>query len=448
MLAQAYPRVGARNTSRTLFLFFVVVGVAIRLAIAWIPGNSVLTPWSGGGDMYAYLLLADNIVTGKGYTYASIPTAFRTPGYPLFLAGTMELFGKHFLLAARFLQATAGIVAAYRCMRAARLLFGKTAGNIALIGALLSPTLAYFSGEILTEGLASFFVASFLWALAEDTKQPNWKTAIAMGLTIGLGAMVRANTAVLGLVALLGAWTARPARYAKRELLMIPISAAIIVAPWVIRNSLVFGRPLLSTEAGSAALVSLVNPEARLVAGWDSPLRELVGYVVPNQLETNDDERRAIGSELDMNRKCWEASGRLWDRMSLGAKFRWVLGKWQAYWFSTDQLLHPGAVSRRNRGLHVAGVLFYWGFLVLAGIGCWNLRKSRPTVVLVLIAYAVLVTAVHTPFVMNSRIRAPLVDPLIAVLGGGGAAALVYGTKGTITLETSDSFLGLQQPSS
>lgn len=418
-----------RKIFEQIFLPLLVIAVAIRIAIVWIPGNSIITPWSGGGDMFAYVLLARNLATGNGYTYAHMPTAFRTPGYPLFLAGTMKLFGSHFALAARCLQGVAGLVAGYFCMKASRIFFGKAAGRIALLATLLFPTLAYFSGEILTEGLTSFFLALFLWTFAEDTEKANWKTAVAMSFTIGFGALVRANMALLGLVALGGAWAARSQMRAKIELVVIPLCAGIAVAPWIIRNWVVFGQPLLSTESGAAALVSLLNPEARLMEGWDKPLQNALGYVVPNQLETNGSERLAIGSELDMNRSCWRASRRLWTQMSVGNRVRWVLGKWEAYWLSTDQLLHPGSISRKNRRLHAAAVLFYWGLLALACRGWWILRRSRAGAALILLGYAVLTTILHTPFVMNSRIRAPLIDPMVAVLAGGGAATLVYGAK-------------------
>jgi 4-amino-4-deoxy-L-arabinose transferase-like glycosyltransferase len=408
-----------RKTFDPLLFLLLAIALAIRTAVVFIPGNSITTPWSGGGDMYAYVLLARNIASGNGYTYAHFPTAFRTPGYPLFLAGTMKLFGGHFLIWARILQGLAGLAAAYLCMRAARIFFNKQAGKIALLAALFSPTLTYFSGEILTEGLTSFFFALFLWTFAEDSEQANWKTAVAMGSAIGFGAMFRANLAILGVVALTGAWLARPVVRAKRELALIPLFAGLIVVPWIARNWVTFGRPLLSTESGAAVLVSLVNPEARLKPGWNQEVRAKIGYVVPNDLETNGPERLAIGSELEMNQVCWQASQKLWHQMNLTAKVHWIFGKWIAFWLSTDQLLYPGAVSPMNRLLHVGAVLFFWGMFVMAGAGWWVLRKTRPNTAMILLSYAVLITILHTPFVMNSRIRAPLVDPLVAILAGG-----------------------------
>jgi len=67
--------------------------------------------------------------------------------------------------------------------------------------------------------------------------------------------------------------------------------------------------------------------------------------------------------------------------------------------------------------------MFYWALFALASLGWGILRKTRPNVAAILLGYAILMTMLHTPFVMNTRIRAPLVDPLIAVLAGGGATS-------------------------
>lgn len=407
-----------------LYFPLLILAIAIRIAILVIPGNSIRTPWSGGGDMDVYVLLARNLVSGQGYTYAHLPTAFRTPGYPLFLAAMMEVFGGHFVFAARFIQVIAGFATAYFCMSAARSLFDETAGKATMLAALLFPTLLYFSGEILTEGLTSFLLALFLWKFAQDIRGPSLKRAAAMGVAVGFGALVRANMAVLGLVALVAAWGVRRSPRARMQLAIVPLCAGLVVAPWIIRNWIVFGQPLFSTEGGAAALVGAINPEARLMSEWDKPMLEKIGFVVPNQLETNNPERIAIGSEVDMNRQCWQATRELWSEMSWVYLLRWTLVKWETYWLSTDQLLEPGRISRLNRVLHTGAVVFYWILLALAGVGLWKLKKTLPEVAAILLGYAVLMTILHTPFVMNSRIRAPLVDPLIAVLAGGGVALL------------------------
>src|SRR5215472_6330371 len=143
-------------------------------------------------------------------------------------------------------------------------------------------------------------------------------------------------------------------------------------------------------------------------------MRALVGHLLPNELETNSPTRLALGSEIELNRKCWRATRQVWSEMSSGTLASWMLGKWATYWFGTDQLLHPGHISRANRALHVLEVAFYWVLLMLASVGWWKLWQTRRQIGALLVGYVVLMTLVHTPFVMNTRIRAPLIDPLIA----------------------------------
>lgn len=409
------------KTLTRLYILLVLLALTIRAAMLWVAGNSVMAPWSGGGDMPAYILLAQNLVTGNGYTYAHVPSAWRTPAYPLVIAGAMDLFGAHFVLAVRFFQVCMALLAAYFCMRAARLFFGKTASKIALLAALFFPTLAYFSGEILSESLAAFFMALFLWILAEDAVNPLWISTAGMGLAVGAGAMFRPNFVAVGALALAGSWLSRRAHRMRLQLALIPLCVALVFAPWILRNYQVFGRFVLSTKSGADALCGALNPESRFNSGWENRMRALVGYVLPNDLETNAPSRLALGSEIELNRKCWQATRQVWAEMGWGALASWALRKWATYWLSLDQLLHPGHISRTNRLLHLAAVVFYWALLAAACAGWWNLRVARPRLALTLLGYAVLMTLIHMPFVMDSRIRAPLIDPLIAVLAGGVA---------------------------
>jgi len=408
-----------RKTFTYLYFPFLFLAFALRVAMVWIARNSVMTPWSGGGDMDAYILLARNLVTGNGYTYARVPSAWRTPGYPLVIAGAMELFGTHFVIALRCLQVSLAVLAAYLCMRAARIFFGEMASQVTLLVALFLPTLAYFSGEILSESLTASLMAVFLWIFAEDSAAPRWTSAAGMGLAIGAGAMFRPNLAAVTALALTQSWLSRHTYRARLQLILIPLCAGLVFAPWIFRNYEVFGQFVLSTKSGADALCGALNPESRFNPGWENRMRSLVGSFLPNDLETNSPSRLALGSEIELNRKCWKATRGVWREMGWAALARWALRKWATYWLSTDQLPHPGNISRINRLLHVTAVAVYWVLLAMAFVGWWNLRVARPELAVTLLGYTMLMTLVHTPFVMDSRIRAPLIDPLLAVLAGG-----------------------------
>ena len=410
-----------KNIFVRLYVPLVIVGLVAHLAILVIPGNSVTTPWSGGGDMDAYVLLAHNLVSGYGFSYAHVPSAWRTPGYPLVIAGAMEVFGSYFAVAVRCLQVLLSILAAYFSMQAARIFFDEAAGKFALVAGLFFPTLLYFSGELLSESLTAFCVAWFLWMFAEDRVNPRWTTAAGMGLAIGLGALFRPNAAALGALGVAGAWLTRRSGPLRLQTALVPLCAAVVFVPWIARNYRVFGSFVLTTRTGTQALADTLNPEARILPGSAEREREFIGCVLPNDLETNSPSRVALGSEIELDRKSWQAARRLWKEMGWRALARMTLGKYVAYWLSSDQLTTSGH-SRRGRILHAGGVVFYWLLLALASAGWWKLWKTRPQVAVLLLGYATLMTVLHSLFLMNTRIRSPLFDPLIATLAGGAIA--------------------------
>jgi len=310
-----------------------------------------------------------------------------------------------------------------------------------MLASLVFPTLAYFPGEILSEAMSAFFVAAFVWALAEDSARPRWATAVWMGLIVGAGAMFRPNVALLGAVAVAEAWIVRRSsverhdevacerrlnrKHALAQAAVVALCAGLVIGPWVLRNFFTFGKVIFSTESGSAALFAAVNPEARYTPGSEEKMRAALGFLVPNDLEVNEATRLRLGDEVTLNRRCWDLTREIWSQMGWRA-VPWTLEKWATFWLSTDQLLRPGRISMKNRIGHTAGVFLYWALLALAISGWRRLKDDRPEIAMVLLAYAVLVTLAHTPFVMNSRIRAPLLDPLLAVLAGGAFSGKVW----------------------
>ena len=117
-------------------------------------------------DQHDYLSLARSVLHGDGFVFRDprFPDelkAFRTPGYPIFLA----LSGAS-ARAARVAQAvidTSTILAIY-CI-AKRLTVSRNAQAVALIAAMIvavNPFLVYFSGLLLTETL---FTAMLAWAM-------------------------------------------------------------------------------------------------------------------------------------------------------------------------------------------------------------------------------------------------------------------------------------------
>lgn len=408
----------------------VVGGVLLRVLVTVLPGNAARTPWGGGGDTPAYLLLAQNLLAGKGYAYAGMPTALRAPGYPLLLAASFKLFNGHALAAMRWLQFFEGLAVAFLCAAAAAKLFGEHTRKLALATALFFPTMVEMNGEILSEATATFFAALFLYLLVHYSEEPTWYSAVGMGVAIGLGTLVRFNMAALGIIALAIVLVQQRPIIRWRNAAIVTFSAVLVVSPWLIRNQIVFhDQVLFSTHDGLDVLEGVLTPQGRALPGDSAKLRAAVGWVPPVDLETNAPSRLALGPEPELDNQCWRAA------IAIAMYKGWALiplelRKLSDFWLSTDQLLWTASFATWDRIMRAGGVLFYWGLLALAIAGWFRLRSQHVRAAWIFLLYAVLVTAMHLPFVMSTRLRMPLIDPMLAMLAGGWLAGFATSISG------------------
>jgi hypothetical protein len=207
-------------------------------------GSERLTFLSGGSDAPAYVLLASNLLHHRGFTYSGQPTAFRPPGYPILLATMNILFGRLYVLATRWAQFFVCIATAWLCGRSAGVLFGNQAGSAAFVLTLLLPTQVFASAQILTECLASFLVALFLYYLVFELKHPSTKTEVGMELAAVAASLIRFNSAALPLIAGLAIIRYRGRRrwIALTGTMILPF---LFISPWLVRNMVVFDRQVL-----------------------------------------------------------------------------------------------------------------------------------------------------------------------------------------------------------
>ena len=202
----------------------VVVAAAIRLAFLF-----RAPPFYVGGDSPTYLLPAVELLQGLGFD----PIVKRPPAYPLFLAGTMALFGlepQGMLLA----QHALGIMTAAATWLLGRLTFGRPAGLLAgLLVALNGPLLIfehYVMAETLFTCLLTLTPVASVWA----ARRAEPRLLLGAGLLFGLASATRQTAqplVVLAPLALLLAglgWraTARGAVY-------LAAGFGVVVLPWL-----------------------------------------------------------------------------------------------------------------------------------------------------------------------------------------------------------------------
>lgn len=350
-------------------------------------------------------------------TYAGQATALRAPLYPLMLGLLEVIFGSYSLLIMRIVQLIVAILTAWICAQTAIQLWGKSSEWVTFGLAMALPTLLFFTPQILTEIFTAFFVSLFLYFLIRHDREDEWKSLVGMGVCAGLLMLLRFNTVLVPLVAASAALR-MPLNWKDLKRALIPIAiAGVIVAPWIVRNIVVFhGGVLYSSLTGTAALQGALAPQGR-TQPWESAVWQRAGWWL-SDIETDNTRRLQFPSEVELNRQARQEAVRAWK--TLGFHALPLLSKKLFYfWFSTDQLLSTASLPRGQQLIRATGVFFYW--LVLAGalFGWFLLRKAVPRTAHLLLFYCVLATMLHLPVTMNTRLRVPLVDPLLCILAGG-----------------------------
>ena len=199
------------------------------------------------------------------------------------------------------------------------------------------------------------------------------------GLFTGLFFLVRATA--LFLLPLEMAYLAWRRRW--KGLLFIALGFAAAVSPWVIRNSVELGAPVLMPTKGSLNLWMRNHPEVLALEGIDLPegipvhSPELLRYPSTDSLQGELARSAALGESA---------------REFMSRNPRMIL--WLA-WDRAGEFLSPGG-STLGEGARTAGFLFY-GIALFGAIGLWRNRRHPETVFLfaVFILYLLLHAAAH-----------------------------------------------------
>lgn len=401
-------------------LVTALLGLSLRIVLVILAGNQEVGTLSGTGDQIRYLTLADSIFQGKGFTYAGQPTALRPPLYPLFLALMHVVFGSHSLFAVRVFQLLIGAALAYVCLLLASELFGAEIGALAGALALALPSLVFITAEVQTEALATFVSALFLYFLLGELRGTR-KGAVFMGITSGFAMLLRFNNAILPVIAFIVClWLKK----SLRSPLIVCSLAALIVAPWIVRNALVFhGEILYSSHGGINLLEGILTPEGRAQGSEIERFRATVGWT-HTDIEVNSTHRLQFPREDQLDMQARAAAIEAWKNLDWKSRLQLLTKKIVVFWLSTDQLFETSSFHPAQRMLRAGAVFVYWLVLAFAFRGCLKLFSLFKSQASAIVFYAAFVTAAHLPFVMNTRLRIPFLDPLLVVLAAGGFGML------------------------
>lgn len=244
----------------------VLGGAALR--VIWVAAF----PTESGSDGAVYMRLASRLAADQTYEIAGT-RAYWPVGYPVFLSLWVGMLGEGrvALLAANLFQY---LVAAVGIARLAGVLAGPRAARLAALLFACWPNLVANTATAEKEMLV---VALLPWAfLAMVALLKNgggrW-TAFRGGLLLGLCILVQPSLQFLPLIAAVFLIALqRERRTALAPALLVLIAAALVVAPWSLRNFQVFDRFVLVSTNGGENFYRANNP---LATGGYTPVGEV-----------------------------------------------------------------------------------------------------------------------------------------------------------------------------
>jgi 4-amino-4-deoxy-L-arabinose transferase-like glycosyltransferase len=280
----------------------LLAGLALRLCLLLAPttplATRVLEPT---GDSPEYVRLATNLVHGHSFSQDSVPRfkpdILRTPVYPLFLALPMTIFGSS-LVWPVLLQILLSLTVVW-LTRQLGLELGLEPRSAALASLLvaLSPNLIFYSVKLTTETLFASLLLVTLLLINRFRALHGWQELLASGACCGLLILTRPIAAFFPLViAVYLPWLGTGSRnrlVGIRNSCLFLACAAIVVAPWVIRNERVAGRYIISTVFDYN--ICVYTGALALAAGRLIPLNEARDSMVAQAqarfgpLDTNDE---------------------------------------------------------------------------------------------------------------------------------------------------------------
>ncbi|MDG2149398.1 MAG: FG-GAP-like repeat-containing protein [Planctomycetota bacterium] len=430
-------------------LFILVVALAVRLAVHD-EFQSAADTYAPVVDSEAYLLQALRVAQGRDI---SDDIYFQAPLYPWVLGLTCRLLGTGTDLPVRdverveelppevvsevrsvgaCLNLILGLLVVAMVWRLGERLFSEGAGVVAgLLAALYAPSM-FYEGHLLKVTLSLIFIPWAVLAAARAARRGTSRAWVWCGLALGLGSLVRGNLQVLIPVAVAGLLIAglRAKRlgpaFAQAALLVLGV--AMVLAPVAVRNSVVEGRPVLSTAAAGTAFWLCNN------SGNSTGLVEFTPLNRQVPLHEHEDWTALTESSIGRSVTPAEVSSfwmrRAWNDISSDPG-RWLFvelrklgllfSRYEAPDNTSFQMAEEESLvlsvtpSRYSTVLPLAlgGMLLAWLWRHRREEGCRARQLGQRALALALIGYV----ASLLMFNMSSRFRMPVVVPAMVYAG-------------------------------
>jgi 4-amino-4-deoxy-L-arabinose transferase-like glycosyltransferase len=406
---------------RHFVLVCVLAGVVIR--VVWIglvhPPQVVDFKW--------YYERAVSIASGDGYAVNRFPTAYWPVGYAGFLGALFYVFGTSALVGqlANVILSAATILLVYRLTQ--QIFQSETAARITVFILCFYPNQIAYNSLLCTE--IWFSCLLILGALLLICARGRlWLLALC-GLAWGLATLTKPQFIFLPAIFLLVFYANK--RLLLKSAMVVYATILICVAPWLLRNERVFGKPLISTNGG-IVLMQGNNPYATGTYVWNDKIEALLGDLRNGDLGGGADEvardarARAIGE--DYIRHHVERTVLLWPKKLMYGYRSDVDG----FYYSMGMIQAPtNALKFLYVGLKAFAELYYLAVLALAAISLKLVLGSHTRPFAMGLFVTLYFTAICIVFYGLARYHFPTM-PWIAMYAGIGGSHLLGAWRNSV----------------
>lgn len=378
---------------RAALIFILVAALAGRIFYIY-----YTEPLKLSHDETGYHQMTEQFIA-RGFLgyYADKPTAFVTPGYPMFLAAVYSVVkaiggaAADPLPAVRLVQALLSVGAVYLAFAVGRSTGRLSAGFIAAILVAVYPPMFMANKRILTEVLYTFFLLWYVYSAQLMLKRHVLKYHIISGMLLALTVLVKPTAAPLLVVPYVIDFLRRRDPDVIKGLLIAGLAFSLVMLPWWVRNYVVLDKVVIfATQSG--------NPFLRGTDPYD-PYDKIGPSIIKGVPE---EQQRKVGLERIKNGLKTEPW--LWIKWFTAGKLEFLWSKpWGMYDWGTT-------------ALHRAAFVFPGWLGVFYGLTRRDLRW--------LAAIPLLITLLQLLFIPIARYMFPLM-PLMAVLAAAVTVAAV-----------------------
>ena len=257
-----------KKAQRVLYLIgLLFLAVAFRAYGVW------SHPAVPVGDADDYNQLATRLVEGRGYVNAAgMPTAWRPPAYPVFVAGIYKIAGVD-VQRATMVQVILGGLTVLMLTAVAAMILGWPRALIAGAIAAVYPAFVWLPRLLFSENLSLFLMLVSLGTIILYLHTSRMIWIILFGVLCALNTLVRSGNLVFPIIVAIGLlilhW--RNWKQLAAPLLVMAVVFVVTLLPWTIRNYRVFHHVIpVATQDGLTLYGSYWPPERNSRLIWGS----------------------------------------------------------------------------------------------------------------------------------------------------------------------------------